>query len=311
MKKKRLNQGISVVVPVFNSAAILPQLVKRIWHVLETTQKRIELILVNDGSADESWRMIKKLSVKYPFIKGVCLMRNYGQHNALLAGIRLAQYDKVVTLDDDLQNPPEEIPNLLKALSPKVDVVYGVALEKSFPARRKLCSAALRILLGVIVGHQTATAVSSFRSFRTKIRDAFDRYDDPFVSIDVLLAWGASCTKSVKVNHNPRISGTSTYNTLKLLGHALDMVTGFSAIPLRLASITGFTFVLFGFAVFLYVIGCYFFKSGSVPGFPFLASIVTLFSGAQLFALGLIGEYLAKIHFRSMNRPPYVVSATT
>ena len=127
------------------------------------------------------------------------------------------------------------------------------------------------------------------------------------MSIDVLLTWGTTRFAAVPVRHDPRQVGVSNYTFRKLVRHALNMMTGFSTLPLQLASVVGFAFTLFGLLLLVYVIGRYLIEGGSVPGFPFLASTIALFSGAQLFALGIIGEYLARMHFRMMDRPSYVI----
>jgi undecaprenyl-phosphate 4-deoxy-4-formamido-L-arabinose transferase len=142
------------------------------------------------------------------------------------------------------------------------------------------------------------------------LREAFADYQSPFVSIDVLLTWATTRFAAVTVPFQRRHSGSSNYTFTKLVRHALDMLTGFSTVPLQLASLIGFACTLFGIGVFFYVIGRYFLE-GSLPGFPFLAAIIAIFSGAQLFAIGVIGEYLARIHFRSMERPAYVVRTMT
>jgi hypothetical protein len=155
-----------------------------------------------------------------------------------------------------------------------------------------------------------AKNVSAFRIFRTQLREAFAGYQTPFVSIDVLLTWATTRFGSVMVPFEPRRSGSSNYTFTKLVRHALDMMTGFSTAPLQLASLIGFSCTLFGIGVFFYVFGRYCLE-GSVPGFPFLASIIAIFSGAQLFALGVIGEYLARMHFRTMNRPVYIIRSVS
>jgi undecaprenyl-phosphate 4-deoxy-4-formamido-L-arabinose transferase len=241
-------------------------------------------------------------------VRGVNLMRNYGQHNALLCGIRAAQYDVIVTMDDDLQHPPEEIPRLLEQLEQRFDVVYGTPKAEQHGFLRALASRITRLALSMAIGRELAKNVSAFRVFRTRLRDAFAEYQSPFVSIDVLLTWATTRIGAITVGFQPRRSGVSTYTFKRLLRHALDMMTGFSTLPLQLASLIGFSCTLLGIAVFLYVVVRYCLE-GSVPGFPFLASIIAIFSGAQLFALGVIGEYLARMHFRTMNQPPYAVRA--
>jgi glycosyltransferase involved in cell wall biosynthesis len=237
-------------------------------------------------------------------------MRNYGQHNALLCGIRAAKYDLVVTMDDDLQHPPEEIPRLLARLEEGFDVVFGAPKAEQNGLLRAIASRITRLALRTTVGADVARNVSAFRLFRTQLREAFASYQSPFVSIDVLLTWATTRFGAVTVSFQKRYSGSSNYTFTKLVRFALDMMTGFSAAPLQLASLIGFGCMLFGVAVFFYVVVRYCLE-GSVAGFPFLASIIAIFSGAQLFALGVIGEYLARMHFRSMKRPAYVVRTTT
>jgi undecaprenyl-phosphate 4-deoxy-4-formamido-L-arabinose transferase len=157
------------------------------------------------------------------------------------------------------------------------------------------------------MGAEIARKVSAFRVFRTQVRDAFATYQGPFVSIDVLLTWGTTRFAAITVAHEPRRAGVSNYTFRKLVTHALNMMTGFSVLPLQVASLLGFGFMLFGVGILFYVLGRYVLQGTNVPGFPFLASIIAIFSGVQLFALGVIGEYLARMHFRSMDRPSFVV----
>jgi undecaprenyl-phosphate 4-deoxy-4-formamido-L-arabinose transferase len=161
------------------------------------------------------------------------------------------------------------------------------------------------------MGAEIAREVSAFRAFRTGLREAFRDYRSPWVSIDVLLTWGTARFAAVPVRHDPRRVGSSNYTLRKLVNHALNMATGFSVAPLRLASLVGFAFTLFGTGVLAYVLGRYLLEGASVPGFPFIASVVAIFSGAQLFALGIIGEYLARMHFRMMGRPTFTVRSRT
>ncbi len=302
-----LNFTISVVVPAYNSEGTLVELVNRLQTVLSSQARAFEIILVNDGSRDCTWRVIDDLAAKFPFVRGIDLMRNYGQHNALLAGIREARYDLVVTLDDDLQNPPEEIPTLLGKLAEGYDVVYGAPNNEQHGWWRDLASQITKIALQTSMGVDTARKVSAFRAFRTSVRDAFADYRSPFLSIDVLLTWGTTRFSYVTVRHAPRTIGVSNYTFGKLVRHALNMITGFSTFPLQIASLVGFGFTLFGLGVLAYVVARYLVQGTPVPGFPFLASVIAIFSGAQLFVLGIIGEYLARMHFRMMEKPTYAV----
>lgn len=302
--------SISVVVPVYNSEATLPELVQRLERALPTVAKSYEVILVNDGSRDCSWAVVSKLAAEYPWVRGIDLMRNYGQHNALLAGIRAARHEIIVTMDDDLQHPPEEIPHLLAKIEQGYGVVYGSSPMPPHSFWRNMASILTKLVLRSVMGVETARHVSAFRAFRTRLREAFETYHGAFISIDVLLTWASGRFGAVEVVHHPRKVGLSNYTFWKLLTHAINMLTGFSTLPLQIASLIGFIFTIFGLLILIYVVGRYLIFGGSVPGFPFLASIIAIFSGAQLFALGMIGEYLARMHFRLMGRPPYIVRAT-
>ena len=316
MKPIPISQGISIVVPVYNSSSLLKDLILRLEKAYQDTpifsqEKGFEVILVNDGSRDNSWEQICQLSKENRWVRGLNLMRNYGQHNALLCGLRAAQFEITVTIDDDLQHPPEEIYKLVGKLSDGYDVVYGTPIHQSHSLWRNLTSYITRLTLQSTMGIENARKVSAFRAIRTKVREAFQHYQSPYVVLDVLLSWGTTRFISLPTRHDPRAGGTSNYTLSKLILHAVNMLTGFTVLPLQMASLLGFGFALFGILVLFYVIGRYLIAGGSVPGFPFLASIIAIFSGVQLFALGIIGEYLARMHFRIMEKPSYVVREET
>ena len=303
----RATGGISVVVPVYNSAGTLDELADRLLGVLRDVATDYEILFVNDGSEDSSWATIVDLTQRHDRVRALDLMRNSGQHNALLAGIRSARYELTVTLDDDLQNPPEEIPKLLSRLDEGYDVVYGSAEERQFGFWRNVATETTKIALGWVIGDAIARHVSAFRAFRTSLRDAFADYDAPYVSIDVLLSWGTTRFSAVEVEHRARAEGKSSYSFGRLATHAFNVMTGYSTRPLRIATLIGLVFTLFGILVLGVVVVTYAVEGGSVPGFPFLASVIAIFSGAQLLTLGIIGEYLARMHVRVMDRPPFTI----
>ncbi len=297
----------SVVIPVYNSENSLRPLVERLAAALPAFSSAYEVIFVNDASRDNSWQMICALAQEYAWVSGINLMRNYGQHNALLCGIRSARYELVITMDDDLQHPPEELHRLVARLEEGFDVVYGTPTQEQHGLLRDLASQVTKLALQSAMGVETARKVSALRVFRTQVRDAFADYQGPFVSIDVLLTWGTTRFASVAVRHDPRTIGVSNYTLRRLITHALNMMTGFSVLPLQLASLMGFVLAAFSVLVLIWVVGRYLLEGTPIPGFPFLASIIGIFSGAQLLALGVIGEYLARMHFRLMDKPSYVV----
>ena len=302
--------SLSVVIPVYNSQDTLDELLERLASTLPTLAEQFEVILVNDGSRDRSWETISRLSQEYAWVHGINLMRNYGQHNAVLCGVRQAQYALLVTMDDDLQHPPEEIHKLLEKLDDGYDVVYGIPMKQTHSWWRNFITVLIRRLLAYIMGVKSIRDFASFRAFRTVLRNAFANYQNPNVILDVLLSWGTARFANAIVNETPRTVGRSNYNFIKLVQYTLVVLTGFSTVPLRFTSMLGFLFTLVGIAIFLYVLAIYFLL-GSIPGFPFLASIIAIFSGTQMFALGIMGEYLARIFDRSMDRPPYVIGGTT
>lgn len=303
--------GISAVVPAYNSELSLPELVRRLQPVLDAAATEYELILVDDGSRDSTWRVIEDLAREHAWVRGVHFMRNYGQHNAVLCGIRLARYELIVTIDDDLQHPPEEIPKLLEKLTDDKDVVYGTPAQEQHEVWRNAASQVTKIALQSAMGAPIARKAGPFRVFRTRIRDAFAGYDGPYVSIDVLLTWGTTRFDAVDVRHEPRTLGTSNYTFRKLVVHALNMVTGFSTWPLQVSSLIGFSFTVLGTIALFVVVIKYLIQGGTVPGFSFLASMIAIFSGAQLFSLGIMGEYLARMHARTMQHPTYSVRELT
>lgn len=298
---------LSVVIPVYRSQATLPELHRRLVAALEPAVPAFEIILVEDCGGDDSWRVIQELAAGDPRVHGIKLARNFGQHNALLCGIRAARGNLIVTIDDDLQNPPEEIPKLLAKLTDEVDVVYGSPANETHGFFRNQASRITKLALQGSMGVESASKVSAFRLFRTRLREAFDAYRSPSVNIDVLLTWGTTRFASVDVRQDERLVGDSGYSLKKLINHAINMMTGFSVLPLQVASLLGIVFGFVGLLVLLYVVGRYLVEGSPVPGFPFLAAIIAIFSGVQLFALGIFGEYLARMHFRSMDRPPYAL----
>ena len=305
-----MKNSISVVIPVYNSGLILSSLIGRLIPALKKISDTFEILLVNDGSYDNSWQIVSELTKKSRKIIGIDLMRNYGQHNALLCGIRTAKNDIVITMDDDLQHPPEEIHKLVEKLLEGFDVVYGIPLKQVHEPWRNFFSWFTKTVLSKMLGIKGIKTISAFRAIKTDLRKAFINFDSPNILIDALLTWGTSNFGIVEVNEEKRSAGRSNYTFIKLFQMAMLVLTGFSTIPLRIASAIGFFFTLFGGGVLIYVI-IRAVQEGSIPGFPFLASIISIFSGVQLFTLGIFGEYLARIFNRSMDHPAYVIGKTT
>jgi undecaprenyl-phosphate 4-deoxy-4-formamido-L-arabinose transferase len=299
---------LSIVVPVYRSQESLRLLHGQVVAAVAPLDAEFELILVEDGGHDGSWSVIEALAHEDHRVCGIRLLRNSGQHNALLCGIRAATRDIVVTIDDDLQNPPDQIPLLIEKLESGYDVIYGTPEREQHGIFRNIASRITKLALARSMGAATAAHVSAFRAFRCVLRDAFADFRGPTANIDVLLTWGTTRFATVKVRHDARRIGDSNYTFRKLVNHTLNMMTGFSAIPLQLASVAGILLGLLGFGILAYVVVRFALYGSDVPGFTFLAAVIAIFSGAQLLAIGIFGEYLARMHFRSMDRPPYAIA---
>jgi glycosyltransferase involved in cell wall biosynthesis len=297
---------LSITIPVYNEEQNIPILYERLVAELERLGRPFEIILVNDGSADGSEAALEALCRRDSRVKGVNFRRNFGQTAAMMAGINYASGDIIIPMDGDLQNDPADIARLLAKLEEGYDVVYGAPELMRHSLFRNLLSRATKLALARAMGVSSIVDINAFRVLRTDVRRAFEGFRSPNPMIDVLLSWGTVRFASVSVPHEVRRHGRSNYTIGMLFNQAMLLLTGFSTGPLRAASILGFGFTLFGIAVFVYVIAVYFLV-GSVPGFPFLAAIIALFSGAQMFALGIMGEYLARMFNRTMERPGYVV----
>jgi glycosyltransferase involved in cell wall biosynthesis len=299
--------SVSVVVPVYNGASTLAELVAQVSDVLEGLGRSYEIVLVNDGSEDDSWVKIQELASANDAVSGIELMRNYGQHNATLAGIRAARNEVVVTMDDDLQNPPDQIPKLLDALAEGSEVVYGSPRRYRQGLLRAFASRLVRLALRFVMPTGIAAHATAFRAFPASLTEAFAHYDAPFVNVDVLLTWGTDRFGYVEVRHDARQEGRSNYTFGRLVGVAFNIVTGFTTRPLQLASFLGFAFTLVGIGLLCFVVASRLIRGAAIPGFTFLAASLSIFSGIQLFALGTIGEYLARIYLRIIDQPSYVV----
>jgi undecaprenyl-phosphate 4-deoxy-4-formamido-L-arabinose transferase len=302
-----VDASVSVVVPVYNGEQALRELIVRVQETLGRAGYRHEFVFVNDGSKDGSWATIKKLAEEFPDVHGFDLMRNYGQHNALLAGILNSTNDYIVTMDDDLQHPPEAIPELLAELEAGKDVAYGKPKSREHSLWRNISSKVTKSTLRIVLGEEMGEYSSAFRAFRSELKRGFVGFADAKLSIDVLLSWSARSVACVPIDHHPRRHGRSGYTLRQLVALAFSNIMGYSVLPLRVASGLGVTAAIFGLLLLVYLVIKRLVQETNVPGFAFIASEIALFAGLQLFAIGVIGEYLARVHFRTMGKPPFVI----
>ena len=303
----QVGSSVSVVVPTYGNAQGLESLARAISDILERENRTFEILFVNDGSPDDTWDAIQRINASNPKVRGINLMRNYGQHNALLAGIFNARHDVIVTMDDDFQTPPMEIPKLLHKLDEGFDLVYGARDREQHGLVRNLASRITKWIVQHAMKARLARSITSFRAFRAELMRDYPRSGPPSVFIDALLDWTALKVTSVSVEHHARETGKSNFSWSKLVTHGVNLVTGLSVVPLQLAVWLGFLVTCFGVGLVGFVLVSYFVHGRQVPGFTFLAVVILLFSGAQLCVLGIIGEYLSRVYLCLLGKPAFVI----
>ncbi|WIT11324.1 glycosyltransferase family 2 protein [Paucibacter sediminis] len=298
---------ISVVVPVYNSAKTLRALLERLSKVLSGITERYELVLVEDGSPDDSWATLDALRAEFgQRLVAIQLMRNYGQHNALMCGLRHARGRFVVTMDDDLQNPPEEIPKLLTQIERSgADLVYGCPADRNHASWRNLGASVVWHFYRTVF--KNPVTPTPFRIMRRELVQSVQFYDLNFTYLDGLLAWCTRRIEGVEVEHHARAEGRSGYSLSKLVALALNLYTNFSLLPLQLVSGLGLLASLSGFGVGAYYLIQSLTSSIAVPGYASTIVAILLLGGIQLLALGIIGEYLGRLHLNVNRKPQYLV----
>jgi len=299
--------ALSVVVPVYRSAASVSALLQRLTAALDRLGSSYEIVLVEDCSPDDTWAAIEAARLPYgDRVVAIQLMRNYGQHNALMCGLKQARGRVVVTMDDDLQNPPEEIPKLLTCLEQGgFDLVYGTTAERRHAGWRNLGAAVVWSFYRRVFN--SAVTPTTFRAMRRQLAQGVQFYDLNFTYLDGLLAWCTTRIGAVEVEHHQRAVGRSSYSLRKLLALALNLYTNFSLLPLQLVSALGFLTAVSGFGLGLYYVAQHFATNIAVPGFASTIVAVLVLGGVQLLALGVIGEYLGRLHLNVNRKPQYVV----
>lgn len=298
---------VSVVIPVYRSAETLREVVRRLRAVLDAGPRSYEIIFVDDSSPDDSWNVLTGLQRENADrIVVVQLMRNFGQHNALMCGFRLSRGRFVVSMDDDLQNPPEEIPRLLAAIETSGnDLVYGVPDRKKHDAMRNAGSALVTAFYRRVF--RSTVQPTSFRIMRRELVDAILSYALNYTFIDGLLAWNTQRVGELTVEHRPRAVGRSGYSASKLLVLAFNLFTNFSLLPLQAVSLLGFLAAAGGLLVGAYYLLAYLTAAITVPGYASTITAILVLGGVQLLALGVMGEYIGRLHLNVNRKPQYTV----
>jgi undecaprenyl-phosphate 4-deoxy-4-formamido-L-arabinose transferase len=297
---------LSVIVPILNEAPTLEELADRLVNTLHRVGKSYEVIFVDDGSTDDSVRLLQGLYELHPAIKVIRLNRNYGQHMAILAGFEHARGEIVVTLDGDLQNPPEEIPKLLEKIQEGYDVVGGRRFARQDPLRRRLLSSLANVLASRLVGVTMGDYGSMLRAYRRPVVAHLLRCQDRSLYIPALANTFAGSVAEIPVEHRRRAAGESRYHLLGLLRLMADLATGLSLLPIRLVSLAGALLTSLGVGLGLYI-GLQSMLSSPQTMLSVLIALLLSVAGLQLLALGLIGEYIGRLCMEVRQRPRYVI----
>jgi len=300
--------ALSVIIPVFNEAGSLEDLYDRLTRTLKTAGRPYELVFVDDGSHDGSMELLRLFHARDPNVRVVRFNRNYGQHAAVFAGMERARGDVIVTLDGDLQNPPEEIPLLLDKIDAGHDVVGGWRIARRDLLVRRLLSAAVNRVISATVGVRMRDYGCMLRAYRREVVEQILRCREISTFIPALANTFAGSVVEVPVKHEARRHGRSRYGLFRLLRLNFDLLTGFSLLPIQTVSLAGIGVAVLGVGFGLFLAIRRLLVGPEVEGVFTLFAILFFFVGLQIFALGLIGEYVARIYQEVRRRPRYVVA---
>ncbi|MEZ0470920.1 glycosyltransferase family 2 protein [Luteimonas salinilitoris] len=299
---------LSIVIPVYGSARILPALIAGLERELtgDYNPESFEVVLVHDDGPDESWPVIRNLAASRPWLRGIDLSRNAGQHNAIMAGLRYARGSILVTMDDDLQHDPKDIPRLVESLQSGADVCYMQFVSRRHAAWKRLGSWFNDLVARWLLRKPPGLYLSPFRAFRSHVKEEMLRYEGPFVYLDGLILQSTTRISTISGEHHARQDGRSGYSLRKSISLWLQMATSFSVAPLRLASMAGIAFSLLGFFFAVVLVAQRIMNPTIAVGWTSLIVAILIMGGIQLIALGVIGEYVGRVLLNVGNRPQFV-----
>lgn len=300
--------ALSVVSPVYGCKACLEELVDRIGLALGPSGKTFEVLLVDDHSPDGAWPRIVELASTRPWLRGLRLSRNFGQHYAIAAGIEQSRGDAVVVMDCDLQDPPEEIPSLVERLSDGVDVVFAQRTERKDSALKRFFSWAFFRLLSWLTGVKQDHTTANFGAYSRKVIDVVNGMPERDRCFPLMVKWTGFTTVYVPVSHAARIEGSSGYNFAKLLRLALEIVLSYSDKPLRLVVKVGLVFAAIAFGMVGWTVFRFFEGDTQVAGFTSIIASIWLVGGVVISCLGILGLYLGRLFIDAKRRPYYLIS---
>jgi polyisoprenyl-phosphate glycosyltransferase len=307
------SQGrVSIVIPVYRSEACLDALAARIREAFAASGRTYEVILVNDGSPDGSWAKIRDIAAAQPAVRGVNLRRNFGQDNAIMAGLKEAVGDVVVIMDDDLQHDPADAEALIRQVEAGFDVCYARFPHKKQAPWKNAGSWLNDRLANLVVGKPKEIYLSPFKAIDGEVAREIIRYDGPFPYVDGLLFRVTSGITQIPIEHHDRFAGSGSFTLGKSVSVWMRVATLFSLVPLRLATILGFSFSAVGLFMALYFVAKrLFLAAGDPPGWAATIVAILVLGGIQLACLGMVGEYLGRVFLHLNKRPQYVVKERT
>lgn len=301
---------LSVVVPVYQSKDTLKELLLRVVKSCQANDIDVEILMVEDCGRDESWDVIEALAAHQPMLRGIRLSRNFGQHAATICGMAAARGHWIATIDDDLEQPPEKLPELLEKAKEGYDLVYGVYPERTHAAWRNITSHLARVLFKLAIPSLN-DSYTSMRVIRGDLARELKRFDSPFPFVDGYLSWLTNHFACVEVSHQPRPAGKSNYTFSKLFTHTLNIFVTFSDAPLKIASNAGLFFSLIGFSALTVILIGRLVGAITAVGYASVMATILAVGGVQLLVLGVFGEYIGRINFKIAKKPLFLVAYDT
>ena len=304
---------VSILIPVYKNDGGLDELVKRIGESMANSAYAncFELVLVDDCSPDNSWEVIQRLAKTHAFVQGATLSRNFGQHNAIMAGLNLVSGQYVVLMDDDLQHPPEAIPSMLDKLAAGADVCYTNYANRQHAAWKIAGSKFNDLMASWLLSKPKGLYLSSFKALKRGVVDQIRNHEGPFAYLDGLILDITRRIATVEIQHGTRAYGEGNYSFKKSISLWLRMVTGTSIVPLRMVTLMGALLALIGFLGAIFVVVSSYLYPNESKGWASIIVTILLVSGFQTLFIGVLGEYLGRIHLRLNNKPQYLFRYTT
>ena len=304
---------VSILIPVYKNDGGLDELVKRIGESMANSAYAncFELVLVDDCSPDNSWEVIQRLAKTHTFVQGATLSRNFGQHNAIMAGLNLVSGQYVVLMDDDLQHPPEAIPSMLDKLAAGSDVCYTNYANRQHATWKIAGSKFNDLMASWLLSKPKGLYLSSFKALKRGVVDQIRNHEGPFAYLDGLILDITRRIATVEIQHGARAFGEGNYSFKKSISLWLRMVTGTSIVPLRMVTLMGALVALLGFFGAVFIVISNFLYPAESKGWASIIVTILLVSGFQTLFIGVLGEYLGRIHLRLNNKPQYLFRYTT